>query len=45
MESESKEKQVFSTIQELIDYLNSHEDGVIVSVAIEMEEVSDESEQ
>lgn len=45
MGPEEKEKKEFNTIRELIDYLNSHEDGVIVSVTIETGEVSDESEQ
>ena len=45
MKTEGKEKKVFRTIQELTDYLNSHEDGVIISVTIETGEVSDESEQ
>ena len=45
METEKKEKMVLNTLQELIDYLNSCEDGAVVSVMIEMEEVSDESEQ
>ena len=45
MKIDGKEKKVFRTIQELVDYLNNHEDGVFVSVTIETEEVSDESEQ
>ncbi len=45
MRTDGKEKKVFSTIQELIDYLNSQEDGVIISVTIETEEVQNESEQ
>ncbi len=45
MKPERKEKKVFRTIQELTDYLNSHEDGFIVSVTLETKEVSDESEQ
>ena len=45
MRTDGKEKKVFSTIQELNDYLNNNETGVIVSVTIEMEEAPDESEQ
>ena len=45
MKIDGKEKKVFRTIQELTDYLNSHEDGVIISVTIETEGVLDGSEQ
>ena len=45
MEPEEKEKKVFRTIQELVDFLNRHEEGVIISVTIETEEVPDGSEQ
>ena len=44
MKTEGREKKLFQTIQELIDYLNSNQDGVIVSVTIETEEAPDESE-